>query len=1052
MSLLKKVLKYLYNSNWDTRLAAAQAVEAILKNVPVWRPSEGVQGEGVKMGVCDGKMTLAMFDVKNLLENGQFLMSSEGKEFDVEKSESNSENNKVQQREKLNREFGFDKLGLKSEQFIDDEDLTDHQQESVNDKKKSASEILADEIKSIAGQDSLSSREVNRLKRKAKMDARASKKAEEEAENEPKKIKIDPVVVKTEANSENENNDSEEVRQQVDFASSLTWPLESFYDQLVTDLFSPRWERRHGAATGLRELVKRHGESGGQLGGCSREENDQRHNLWLEDLLVRLLSVLALDRFGDFVGDAVVCPVRESVGQVMGVVLGGVSTRIVVRVSEVVRHVMDNEEWHTRHAAMIIVKYILSVTQSDQESGHDTENSTVESLLVKLYPEIKAGLTDDNDDVVGVAATALLPVTGAFTRVMEDKVASLSSVLWDHTLHMDELTSSTHSIMALLAELLSHKVPDTDTPLASLVPRLYPFLSHNSSQVRRATLSCLLTLASTETVSQHWLAPCCQDALSQLYTRALTEHSAANLALVERVWTAICLATPLQPLLMASCPLFSHWLQLISGPPGAALQLGQARGLQYLGGPEAQPLTDPTEKAAAMWRARDTAAKMLGRLGAFIVEPLPDIVYTDIMETPLQMFLSKVLIPQLNTGSAYHRVGVSLLILHWLDLSPAPPMLGVSALPSVLLAALSQRQTYTEISSLAAKLASEAGDYVSSLKHFKLDVDAVLPTSGLGLTPDTVQQLVGPVSDVLLTGAKLKPKTLETIQHRRMGVASTLEVTVEEQTSLELLTLSSLAGAVAFIGHEALPEKLNPVIKPVMEALKKQSSEDIQRTAARSLARILKSCILRESSPNEKVVKNLCAFVCSNPEVTPVISLKHIQGQVRDPTDPCIQIFQFPRFKVHPTDGILTLYYNERNAEKATNNKSKRGRKPGLRASAAAASSTPLQDSTDIDNEEDVKKVEIQRRGANLAVRELAEYFGHSLPESLPKLWEIVHTVILTSDSGPRVADTDPQVLVNSLSVLATLAPSLSPLLHPRLTELMPRLLQLSCHQLTAVR
>ena len=68
---------------------------------------------------------------------------------------------------------------------------------------------------------------MNRLKRKAKMDARASKKAEE-----------------------------------------------SFYVQLLTDLFSLRWERRHGAAIGLRELVKRHGESGGQLGGCDKEQND----------------------------------------------------------------------------------------------------------------------------------------------------------------------------------------------------------------------------------------------------------------------------------------------------------------------------------------------------------------------------------------------------------------------------------------------------------------------------------------------------------------------------------------------------------------------------------------------------------------------------------------------------------------------------------------------------------------------------------------------------------------------------------------------------------
>ena len=57
---------------------------------------------------------------------------------------------------------------------------------------------------------------MNRLKRKAKLDARASKKAEEEAENEPKKMKIDPVAVKSEANGD---NDSEEVKQQVDFAS-----------------------------------------------------------------------------------------------------------------------------------------------------------------------------------------------------------------------------------------------------------------------------------------------------------------------------------------------------------------------------------------------------------------------------------------------------------------------------------------------------------------------------------------------------------------------------------------------------------------------------------------------------------------------------------------------------------------------------------------------------------------------------------------------------------------------------------------------------------------
>ena len=89
---------------------------------------------------------------------------------------------------------------------------------------------------------------------------------------------------------------------------------------------------------------------------------------------------MALDRFGDFVGDTVVCPVRESVGQVMGVVLDTVSTDHVSHVADIVSRVMDNTEWHTRHAAMIITKYILSVNIDIKEQ-----------LLTKLYPTIMKG-------------------------------------------------------------------------------------------------------------------------------------------------------------------------------------------------------------------------------------------------------------------------------------------------------------------------------------------------------------------------------------------------------------------------------------------------------------------------------------------------------------------------------------------------------------------------------------------------------------------------------------------------------------------------------------
>lgn len=42
--------------------------------------------------------------------------------------------------------------------------------------------------------------------------------------------------------------------------SVIDWPLELFAESLCQDLFSQKWEVRHGAATALRELVKLHGK------------------------------------------------------------------------------------------------------------------------------------------------------------------------------------------------------------------------------------------------------------------------------------------------------------------------------------------------------------------------------------------------------------------------------------------------------------------------------------------------------------------------------------------------------------------------------------------------------------------------------------------------------------------------------------------------------------------------------------------------------------------------------------------------------------------------
>ena len=42
------------------------------------------------------------------------------------------------------------------------------------------------------------------------------------------------------------------------------WPFDAFCDMLMNDLFHTSWEKRQGGATGLREVIKLHGEGAGK--------------------------------------------------------------------------------------------------------------------------------------------------------------------------------------------------------------------------------------------------------------------------------------------------------------------------------------------------------------------------------------------------------------------------------------------------------------------------------------------------------------------------------------------------------------------------------------------------------------------------------------------------------------------------------------------------------------------------------------------------------------------------------------------------------------------
>ncbi|CAO1295823.1 unnamed protein product, partial [Diamesa tonsa] len=142
---------------------------------------------------------------------------------------------------------------------------------------------------------------------------------------------------------------------------AVDWPLEPFCTKLYLDLFSPRWEVRHGSATSLRELLKTHIDGGGRSTTQTSMEMEVSHAEWLEDGALRILCVLALDRFGDFVSDQVVAPVRETCAQVLGTILKQMPIELVHKTVEILQKFIKQKDWEVRHGGILGIKYMVVV-------------------------------------------------------------------------------------------------------------------------------------------------------------------------------------------------------------------------------------------------------------------------------------------------------------------------------------------------------------------------------------------------------------------------------------------------------------------------------------------------------------------------------------------------------------------------------------------------------------------------------------------------------------------------------------------------------------------
>ena len=119
------------------------------------------------------------------------------------------------------------------------------------------------------------------------------------------------------------------------------WPFTLFYEKMLENIFDPKWEVRHGAAISLREVLKKQGDA------LSIE--------WKIDLVLRLMLVISLDRFADFISDNIIAPVRETCAQAIGIALRDLKHEIP-NIVEIICQMYERNEWEIKHGSLLILK------------------------------------------------------------------------------------------------------------------------------------------------------------------------------------------------------------------------------------------------------------------------------------------------------------------------------------------------------------------------------------------------------------------------------------------------------------------------------------------------------------------------------------------------------------------------------------------------------------------------------------------------------------------------------------------------------------------------
>ncbi|OWP06042.1 hypothetical protein B2J93_1799 [Marssonina coronariae] len=1102
-NLLTRVVPYLRHKTWDTRIAAAKALGGIVDNSERYDPNAGdgfVKGGAKKeqdiikkeepldeLPLAEGQLSLDSLDIASILKYGKELLRGGGKDIDYALATLDPAQRLQHQKKTL-----VGRLGLLGE-YLDEDmdlDLTPPKQNGASTPAISNGHGRGNKAPTTTAEESgLSARQLNQLKRKRKREAQSagnknrlvdlsirrsstmgsvdlsadstmsdivdgangngvsdylSLERTSEVDEDSKVISEfkGPVLpIKSELQTEEEEDSGE-------------WPYERLCDFLMVDLFDPQWETRHGAAMGLREIIRVHGGGAGRLKARSRADNDLLNRRWLDDLACRLCCVFMLDRFGDYVSDTVVAPIRETVGQTLGSLLMHLPATTVYAVHRILLRMVIQDDlqlsakgWAVCHGGMIGLRYLVAVRNDLLLKDSDLIDGVIQAVM--------KGLGDLDDDVRSVSAATLIPIAKEFVNLRPEALDGLINIVWECLSNLgDDLSASTGQIMDLLAKLCSfpevleamkkNAARDAQQSFALLVPRLYPFLRHTITSVRSAVLRALMTFVGIEGEgTRDWLNG---KILRLIYQNILVERNQDTLSLSSQVWSVLVRYLAKDPADLAE-QFSAHvdpLMQLALHPIGVsrhplpmnATLFQKPSGSTYSmpAGFVPMPATRGSSPAAP-----EPPAKKQRRKSNKNVEPAPtssshdvdghmmqgdvDLVGMDILirsrvsaARAMGLIMSLVpsgslegydacIVPGLSSAYSSTQLTASLIIDEYARNCGAKdqPARYVNALNKII--ENDRPFCYRDLVSYTQLVRAQCSQLLHTFRDIgkvsqgRLPVLAVVVQGDPEAGPDafslqTADKVVGEDFERLKKAMPPSQRMIATqaLSEARENVVEVIATakSIKEQRDIRI----KAAAASALVSMKFAPKKPTHIIKGMMDSVKKEENSELQQRSSASIARLVE--LFAEggrAGPAQKVVSNLAKFSCIDTSETPEFTPNAVFTNV-----------------------ILSLRKEE-------------DRKDHVDAAKFAL---------------EAKNARIVRRGAKEALEQLSGIFGPNLFERVPTLKTIIQDALHHAFAGQLPSDTkDPakeagQAAVDGMSVLRALTPTMHKDLHPFVMGLLP--------------